>query len=169
MDVRLATFEKVEKKNINRCKVNPVCNTNSVLALMARPSSGSNEMINPVLNDEVRFMKYYGEKREKNHELHIPSAVDDTGLRPTSEYWEESIKMVRSSLNDESFRDAICAYQTSLSKAMNDDCPIRREEAEKSGRLEVRNIVENKTVKCIKRNQLTSAQKSNIHRSFMFM
>jgi len=169
MDVRLATCETVEKKNINRCKVNPVCNTNSVLALMARPSSGSNEMINPVLNDEVRFMKHYGEKREKNHELHIPSAVDDTGLRPTSEYWEESIKMVRSSLNDESFRDAICAYQTSLSKAMNDDCPIRREEAEKSGRLEVRNIVENKTIRCVKRSQLTSAQKGNIHRSFMFM
>jgi len=77
--------------------------------------------------------------------------------------------MVKNSLNDESFRDAIYAYQTSLNKAMKDDCPKRRDEAEKSARIEVRNIVENKCLRPIRWRDMNQAQKKNTHRSFMFM
>ena len=76
--------------------------------------------------------------------------------------------MVKEDLNKESFRDAISVYHLSLQKIIKGNDQTKIIEADKAGRKEVNNIMDNKAMKAIKYKDMTPQQKGNIHRAFMF-
>jgi len=133
---------------------------------MAKPSRGVEASIRSVIEDEERFASIYNNiKSVKGSYL-----KDDEGVRVGLDIMKgESIKLVRDSLLDESFRDAIAIYHITLRKAVNEGDDEDREGAIEASREEIRNIMDNKTIKHVKYSKLNSRQKENIHRSYMFM
>ena len=63
----------------------------------------------------------------------------------------------------------ISLYHTSIQKVLRDEYKRKRIDGEESARKEVRNIMENKSLVLIKYSKMNPQQKSNIHRSFMFL
>jgi len=118
--------------------------------------------------DEERFIKYYTNKRTKPKDRHNIKGKDNGLRRKTEEFWEESINMVKEDLNKESFRDAISAYHLTLQKIIKGNDQAKIIEADKAGRKEVNNIMDNHAMRPIKYKDMTSQQKGNTHRAFMF-
>jgi len=70
---------------------------------------------------------------------------------------------------EESFREAISIYHTSIQKVLRSDDEVRRSDREMSGRKEVRNLMKNKTLIPMRYSSMNAQQKGNVHRSFMFL
>jgi len=133
-----------------------------VMGLMAKKGSLETMTGGTTLEEQERFTELYGSQRIDDRERYIPSLPDD-GLRMDREdYYDGAIEMVKKSLERDCFRDCISVYHTTLLKALRSDTDVKREAARLSAAKEVRNIVENKTVRPIKYAEMNSQQKGNM-------
>jgi hypothetical protein len=141
----------------------------TIKGLMAMNNKGPESFTNHATADEERFMKYYSTKRVKQKDKHTLKENDD-GLRKKVEQFKDgAIELVKEDLMRESFSDAIYSFHTTLQKIMKGSDQDRIIDAEKAGRKEVKNIMDNLAVKPIKYINMTGLQKKNIHRSFSFL
>jgi hypothetical protein len=136
--------------------------------MLATKSAGPECFYGHATADEERFVKYYTNKRTKPKDRHDIKREDNGLRRKTEEFWEESINMVKEDLSKESFRDAISAYHLTLQKIIKGNDQAKIIEADKAGRKEVNNIMDNHAMRPIKYKDMTSQQKGNTHRAFMF-
>ena len=140
-----------------------------VMGLMARKGSLECVTGGTTLEEQEKFTELYGSQRAEDREKYVPS-LPDGGLRmKREEYYDGAIDMVKDRLAKECFRDSISVYHTTLLKALRSDTDLKREAARASAAKEVRDIVENKTIRPIKYCDMNNQQKGNIYRSFMFL
>ena len=88
----------------------------TVRGLMAMNNKGIETFTNHATAEEERFIKYYTAKRIRSKDKHDINQ-NDNGLRNrVEEFTEESIKSIKEDLMNESFRDAIYSFHTTLQK-----------------------------------------------------